>query len=158
MICFSVLDSLLLMSRPVRHQILTAKLKDTSNASAPELSFQRKAVQDFHARQGQSSAASLTASAAGRGPALSARSSLAGDAISLSTESTSRKRSAPSSSVANDGDAEDEDSQAERGKSCSLFSKMTFRTLILTSPSLQPQSGMLRLPQCRQDRRWSLTR
>lgn len=31
---------------------LTAKLKDAANASAPELSFQRKAVQDFHARQG----------------------------------------------------------------------------------------------------------
>jgi hypothetical protein len=30
---------------------LTAKLKDTANASAPELSFQRKAVQDFHSRQ-----------------------------------------------------------------------------------------------------------
>ena len=30
---------------------LTAKLKDTANTSAPELSFQRKAVQDFHSCQ-----------------------------------------------------------------------------------------------------------
>ena len=34
--------------RPVRHPNLTAKLKDTSNTSVPELSFQRKAVQDYH--------------------------------------------------------------------------------------------------------------
>jgi hypothetical protein len=39
--------------RPVRPLNLTAKLKDAANTSAPELSFQRKAVQDFHSRQSQ---------------------------------------------------------------------------------------------------------
>src|SRR5260370_2451834 len=29
----------------------TAKLTDTANTAPPELSFQRKAVQDFHSRQ-----------------------------------------------------------------------------------------------------------
>jgi hypothetical protein len=37
-------------SRPVRPLNLTAKLKDTANASIPELSFQRKAVQDYRSR------------------------------------------------------------------------------------------------------------
>jgi hypothetical protein len=41
------------VSRPVRSSNLTAKLKDTANVSAPELSFQCKAVQDFHSRQAQ---------------------------------------------------------------------------------------------------------
>jgi hypothetical protein len=36
--------------RPSRALNLTAKLKDAANASAPELSFQRKAVEDFHSR------------------------------------------------------------------------------------------------------------
>jgi hypothetical protein len=36
-------------ARPVRSSNPTAKLKD--NAEAPPLSFQRKAVQDFHSRQ-----------------------------------------------------------------------------------------------------------
>jgi hypothetical protein len=93
-----------LMSRPVRSLTLTAKLKDTSNTSTPELSFQRKAVQDFHAaRQGQASAASLTASEAGP---LSARGSFTGSHISLSTASTPhKKRSAPS--VPDGSDEED---------------------------------------------------
>src|SRR5260370_41698383 len=30
---------------------LTAKLKDAANTEAPQLSFQRKAVHDFHSRQ-----------------------------------------------------------------------------------------------------------
>ena len=99
------------MSRPVRERTLASKLKDASNSSTPELSFQHKAVQDFHARQGQSS---LLASEAG-GRALSARSSFASSHISLSSASTpSRKRSALSSassvppSVPHDGD-QDED-------------------------------------------------
>jgi hypothetical protein len=41
------------VTRPVRSHNLTAKLKDPSNMSAPELSFQRKAVQDFHSRSAQ---------------------------------------------------------------------------------------------------------
>ena len=36
------------MQRPARSTNLTAKLKDTANAEAPQLSFQRKAVQAFH--------------------------------------------------------------------------------------------------------------
>lgn len=45
------------VSRPVRALNLTAKLKDTANASTPELSFQRKAVQDFHSRSAESAQA-----------------------------------------------------------------------------------------------------
>jgi hypothetical protein len=37
----------------VRSSNLTAKLKDTANVSAPELSFQCKAVRDFHSHQAQ---------------------------------------------------------------------------------------------------------
>jgi hypothetical protein len=39
--------------RPARALNLTAKLKDAANTSAPELSFQRKAVEDFHSRSAQ---------------------------------------------------------------------------------------------------------
>ena len=105
------------MSRPVRSLTLTAKLKDASNASTPELSFQRKAVQDFRARQGQSS---VVASEDGSHRALSARSSFASSHISLSTGSTpSKKRSAPSSapSVPNDSDGEEEVVEVEQGAS-----------------------------------------
>ena len=37
--------------RPARTVNPTAKLKDTANTEKPQLSFQRKAVQDFHSRQ-----------------------------------------------------------------------------------------------------------
>ncbi len=37
--------------RPARALTLTAKLKDAANTEAPQLSFQRKAVHDFHSRQ-----------------------------------------------------------------------------------------------------------
>jgi hypothetical protein len=36
--------------RPTRPRNLAAKLKDTANTSTPALSFQRKAVQDYHSR------------------------------------------------------------------------------------------------------------
>ena len=38
------------MPRPARALNLSAKLKDSANTEAPQLSFQRKAVQDFHSR------------------------------------------------------------------------------------------------------------
>ena len=37
--------------RPARTVNLAAKLKDTANSEAAQLSFQRKAVQDFHTQQ-----------------------------------------------------------------------------------------------------------
>lgn len=37
--------------RPARALNLSAKLKDTTNTETPQLSFQCKAVQDFHSRQ-----------------------------------------------------------------------------------------------------------
>jgi len=37
---------------PTRTINPAAKLKDTANTEAPQLSFQRKAVKDFHSRQG----------------------------------------------------------------------------------------------------------
>lgn len=39
--------------RPVRALNLTAKLKDADNVSTPELSFQPKAMEDFHSRTGE---------------------------------------------------------------------------------------------------------
>jgi hypothetical protein len=74
-------------SRPVRSIVLTAKLKDTSNASTPELSFQRKAVQDFRALQGQASLPASDAEDPPR-PPLKARSSLSRSHLSLSTASS----------------------------------------------------------------------
>jgi hypothetical protein len=41
------------VARPVRSLNLTAKLKDPANMSAPELSFHRKAVEEFHALPAQ---------------------------------------------------------------------------------------------------------
>jgi len=38
-------------TRPAQALNLTAKLKDTANTEAPQLSFQRKAMQYFYARQ-----------------------------------------------------------------------------------------------------------
>jgi hypothetical protein len=102
------------MPRPVRSLTLTAKLKDASNVSAPELSFQRKAVQDFHAARQVEGQASLTASEDASGPSLSARPSFTGSHISLSTASTGtphKKRAAPS--VPDDSD--EEGSLRERG-------------------------------------------
>ncbi|KAF8808695.1 hypothetical protein BYT27DRAFT_7041185, partial [Phlegmacium glaucopus] len=37
--------------QPTRSLNLTAKLKDSANTAAPKLSFQRKALQDFHFHQ-----------------------------------------------------------------------------------------------------------
>jgi len=54
---FSHLLSILIIIRqadapwPVRSLNLTAKLKNTCNTSTPELSFQRKAVQEYHSCQ-----------------------------------------------------------------------------------------------------------
>ena len=45
------IDYFIRRPRPVRPLNLTAKLKDSANTSAPELSFQRKAVQDYRSRQ-----------------------------------------------------------------------------------------------------------
>ena len=93
-------------SRPVRSLHLTAKLKDSDNASTPELSFQRRAVQDFRARQGQGSAASET----GHRPALAVRTSLSRSHTSLSTASsgTSQKKRAHHSVSDNSGSEDDE--------------------------------------------------
>jgi hypothetical protein len=52
----------------VRPLILTAKLKDTANTSEPELSFQRKAVQDYHSRQTEVSQPSTSQQAGNNDP------------------------------------------------------------------------------------------
>lgn len=86
-------------ARPVRSLTLTAKLKDTANASAPELSFQRKAVEEFHARQAQGE------DEADSRPALTARTSLSRSHTSLSTGSNvSQKRTFQSITDNSDGD------------------------------------------------------
>lgn len=48
-------------SRPARTLNLSAKLKDVANTETPQLSFQRKAVHDFHSRQAEKSTPSSTA-------------------------------------------------------------------------------------------------
>jgi len=59
--------------RPARTLNLTAKLKDAANTETPQLSFQRKAVQDFHSQQANQNwqnnpPASLTAGANSNAP------------------------------------------------------------------------------------------
>jgi hypothetical protein len=50
-----------LRPRPARSTNLTSKLKDTNNVEKANLSFQRKAVQEFHSRQAAEAQKSHTA-------------------------------------------------------------------------------------------------
>jgi hypothetical protein len=45
----------IVQTRPVRRVVLTSKLTDANNLEKPELSFQRRAVDEFQARQVQES-------------------------------------------------------------------------------------------------------
>ena len=42
-----------MQTRPARRAVPTSKLTDANNSEKPELSFQRKAVHEFHTRQVQ---------------------------------------------------------------------------------------------------------
>lgn len=114
--------------RPVRSLNLTAKLKDSDNASTPELSFQRRAVQDFRARQAQVSA---PASETGPRPALLARNSLSHSHTSLSTASTgtSQKRHAHSVSD-NSGSEVDEPEQGMVSQTLNILSSLHYRSIV----------------------------
>jgi hypothetical protein len=92
------------------------KLKDAANASAPELSFQRKAVQDFHSRQANFSQPSHPAESDNR----PASSTLDSHLLVRSTDTASTLQNKRTfSSVAGDSDAEDADSQPEQRLSSS---------------------------------------
>lgn len=88
--------------RPIRPLNLTAKLKDTANAAAPELSSQRKALRDFLSRKTQ------LAESDGLPP------------LSTNTASTLQNKRT-FSSIASDSDAEDVDIQPKQCMFSSYF-------------------------------------
>jgi hypothetical protein len=120
--------------RPAHQLNLAPKLKDAANTSAPELSFQCKAIQDFHSRQVQDSHPTgdnclLTSSA----PDSCQQSSSPASA----TSAVQGKHGVPS--AASD-DAEDITDQLL--EQCVSFSKSEAHPL-LNPPSLQLKGGML---------------
>ena len=104
---------------------LTAKLKDVANASAPELSFQQKAVQDFHARQGLTG----TPLPVGEGdqPAAPAESQEQPQLRSSPVVSTSQNKRNINSVTDEDSDAA-ADVQPKRRKSLALLNHVSHLT------------------------------
>ena len=112
---------------------LTAKLKDAANASAPELSFQRKAVQDFHARQGLTGTPLRVGD--GDQPAAPAESSQSTDSTPAESQEQPQLRSSPvvstSQNKRNIDSVTDEDSDAaadvqpKRRKSLALLNHVS---------------------------------
>lgn len=107
---------------------LTAKLKDAANTSAPELSFQRKAVQDFHSRQVEffQPAENVDLPQASTSSTLDSHRDLHAPDPADTSSTPQNKR--PFSSITGDSDAEDVDGQlAQRlylSTACStLFTK-----------------------------------
>ena len=105
--------------RPVRHPNLTAKLKDTANTSVPELSFQRKAVQDYHSRPTEdSSSHPTTSNDPPSGPSLSTLDTPSQPHHIANTTSTPRaKRSFLSITSDNDED----DTSSTQPAQCNFF-------------------------------------
>jgi hypothetical protein len=92
------------------------KLKDAANASAPELSFQCKAIQDFHSCQANFSQLSHPAESNNH----PASSTLNSHLLVRSTDTVSTPQNKHTfSSIAGDSDAEDADSQPEQRLSSS---------------------------------------
>jgi len=117
---------------PVRTLNLTAKLKDAANASAPELSFQHKAVEDFHACQAQ---VSLPASEINHRPALPTPTSRLHSPTPPSTASTTPKKQ-DIYSITDDSDTDD---KPEPGMSLLSLKNVSYLTL----PLLQLEKGVL---------------
>ena len=102
---------------------LTAKLKDTANASAPELSFQRKAVQDYHLRQTKNSQLSQPAESSDRlNNDRDLPSSIFNDhshaPSSANTTLTPQAAERTFSSITSDSGIEDATAQPEQGMFC----------------------------------------
>jgi hypothetical protein len=115
--------------RPARSHNLPAKLKDTANISEPELSFQRKAVRDFHSRQAQvpQRMAENDHSSALSTPDADLHSS---PGPSTDVASTPRyKRDISSISAITDDDSDAESDQPERRASFNSSSSLTFPNL-----------------------------
>ena len=110
---------------------LTAKLKDTANASTPELSFQRKAVQDYHSRQAKVSQPSQHDL-----PPPLPFDSHPHVPRSNDTASTPQTKRA-FSSITSDSDAEDQPEQRKFSECASL--KLTSNFLCR---HLQPENGL----------------
>jgi len=96
--------------RPVRALNLAAKLKDTANSAAPELSFQRKALQDFHSRQTKSAQPSQQHDSL---PTSSTLNSHPPAPQSVDAASTSQNKRTFSAATIDSG-TEDADSQSEQ--------------------------------------------
>jgi hypothetical protein len=108
------------VSRPVRFLNLPAKLKDASNSSVPELSYHRKAVQEFHSCRVQVSHLANNnqpvASSTPDSPVASSTpdSLLQAPPSADTAPATSQIKRNISSITGNDGDAEGDDNQLER--------------------------------------------
>ena len=90
---------------------LTAKLKDTANASAPELSFQRKAVKDYHLCQAEVFQPSQPTEN-NNPPSLILDTHLHSPHSADTTSIPRAEQTFPS--IANDGDVEDASAQSEQ--------------------------------------------
>lgn len=108
--------------RPARSLNLTAKLKDTANISEPQLSFQRKAVQDFHSRQAQPAQVSQPAEN-NRPSALLTPDAPLHSSPSAGVASTPQNKRNISSITDDDTDAEDD--QPEHRTSSNITSRRT---------------------------------
>jgi hypothetical protein len=106
--------------QPVRSLNLTAKLKDTCNTSTPELSFQRKAVQEYHSRQAHVLQPAENDHCALSTPDPRPRSPLR---LSVGTASTSQNKRAISfvTDTEDDSDAGDDQPKRRTSSSSNLF-------------------------------------
>lgn len=107
------------VARPVRPLNLTAKLKDAANTSAPELSFQRKAVEDFHSRQAQVSQPAENDNL----PASSTLDSHAKHVADSADTASTPQNKRPFSSITSDSDDKDVDGQSAQ---CSSILQASF--------------------------------
>ena len=97
---------------------LTAKLKDTANASIPELSFQRKAVQDYRSRPVE---VSQPAESPNEPPSLTLDAHLHVSCSDKTTSTSQAKRTFSSITSDNVNDFEDGDASSAQPEQCILF-------------------------------------
>ena len=116
-------------AHPTRTLTLTAKLKDAANTKAPQLSFQRKAVHDFHSRQANKNcpSTSLTEGADSNAPSSAGGADLdASSSKSASVVPTPLMKTNMSSVVDNIIDGNDETIDQPAPCASSSCSKLTF--------------------------------
>lgn len=95
---------------------LTAKLKDTANTSIPQLSFQRKAIQDYHSRPKE---VPLPAGSSNDPPSLTLNAHLHLLSSADTTSTLQAKRTF--SSITSNDDVEDSGAQPAQ---CNFFLKL----------------------------------